>query len=190
MNRLATFASLVLCVVLGFFVWYSWPVTPVVQIPPFSDYEPKYPVRLEIFDQTVLAPTVGTVVRVLDGDTLDVMFSTDNVVRVRLAGIDAPEKRQPYGKETQQYLASLTCTGQVGVYTVNTDRYGRDIAYVFVDDMCLNALLVRQGYAWHYKAYSKSEELAAAEKAAAAAKLNLWSDEKPIPPWDWRDGKR
>lgn len=184
--------SLLLVLAVGFFVWCSWVYEPASKVQPVGqvDYQPKYPVQLEVFGHQVHSPWVGKVVRVLDGDTLDVELFTGSVVRVRLAGVDAPEKKQPFGKEAAEYTRQFTCTGQVGVYNVEQDRYGRLIAFVFVEDKCLNASLLQGGYAWHYRAYSKSSSLDQLQNFAADEKIGLWSEQNPIAPWDWRDGIR
>ena len=139
--------SLLLVLAVGFFVWCSWIYQPVRKTDNVGqvDYQPKYPIQLEVFEHPVHTPWVGKVTRVLDGDTLDVELFTGSVVRVRLAGVDAPEKNQPFGKEAAEFVHQFTCTGQVGVYNVEQDRYGRLIAFVFVEDKCLNASLLLGG---------------------------------------------
>lgn len=136
------------------------------------------------------ADFAGKVVGVSDGDTITVLKGTDEV-KVRLDGIDAPEKAQPWGARAKQ-AASEGCFGKtVTVIEKDTDRYGRTIGVIEVDGRNLNLALVRSGYAWWYRKYAgDNEELAEAETEARKAKRGLWQDATPVPPWDWRDGER
>lgn len=138
-----------------------------------------------IFSMPVLAYP-ATVARVIDGDTVVL----DSGKHIRLAGIDAPEHDQPFGYEARQNLAVLVFSG-VNVIEVKTDKYGRTIAWLtapFNND--INYLMVRQGYAWHYKKYDHNKFYDRAEHAAKFAHIGLWADTNPTPPWDWRHNKR
>ena len=138
---------------------------------------------------SLAAETVtGRVVRVADGDTLTVL-SRGKIVKVRLAGVDAPEKRQAGGLEAKRFISDLTLGQRVTVAAASRpDRYGRSLGTVTLPDgRNLNQELVRAGHAWHYRAYSKDKSLQALEDAARAARVGLWeSSVEPVPPWDFR----
>lgn len=136
------------------------------------------------------APT-STVHGVSDGDT--VRFDCNGKERSgRLAGIDAPEKSQPFGREARDALAALLAEGPVLVETVGGDRYDRAIVTLTptAGGPTLNARMVAAGMAWHYARYSDDAALAAAEKAARAASLGLWQEEAPEAPWAYRKARR
>ena len=76
------------------------------------------------------------------------------------------------------------------VDSVGKDRYGRTIAWIYVNGVSLNKELLKAGLAWHYKRYSKDRDLAILEAEARAKKIGLWSDPNPIPPWEWRRIRR
>lgn len=138
----------------------------------------------------------GLVVGVADGDTLTVLDDTKEQHRIRLSGIDAPEKRQPFGNVSRQHLADAVFQRRVLVEYQKTDRYGRIIGKVMLDgrDECLAQVVA--GLAWHYKHYAREqppedrETYAAAEDAAKAARRGLWRDPDPVPPWEWRKASR
>jgi endonuclease YncB( thermonuclease family) len=130
----------------------------------------------------------GKVVGVSDGDTITVMHDGKGE-RIRLYGIDCPEKRQAFGKRAKQFASSMVFGKNVEVRSVTTDRYGRTIAWVYVNGTSLNEELLEAGFAWHYKRYSTERHLAELEDESRAAKAGLWSDPQAIPPWDFRRGK-
>ena len=138
------------------------------------------------------ADFTGRVVGVLDGDTVDVLDSTRATHRVRLVGIDAPEKKQPYGQVAKKALSDLVFQQQVSVETEKTDRYGRVLGKILVSGTDANLALVSQGLAWHFKRYQNEQPLAdrleygRAETAAKEAKLGLWAENDPVAPWNWR----
>ena len=132
----------------------------------------------------------GKVVKIADGDTLTLLTSSKEQVKVRLAGIDTPERKQPFGNRAKQALSNLAFQKQALVEVETTDRYGRTVGAVFVGSQNLNAELVRQGMAWVYRKYTDDERLYVLESEAKQAKRGLWLDENPIPPWEWRRGKR
>ncbi len=132
-------------------------------------------------------PSTEVVTDVLDGDTI--RFDCAGVpMSGRLAGVDAPEKLQDRGPEARAFLRALLDAGPVLVTTTGTDRYGRAIVEVApqAGGASLNARLIAGGFAWHYKRYSDDSGLAEAEDAAREARLGLWADPAPTPPWDWR----
>ena len=139
---------------------------------------------------SVLAATlVGRVVKIADGDTLTIVID-DRQEKIRLSDIDTPERKQPYGTRAKQALAELTFGKTVTVSTTTRDRYGRVIGHITADGVDVNAELVRLGFAWVYRRYSKDAELLHLEEIARDEGLGLWADSNPIPPWEWRRGRR
>jgi len=132
----------------------------------------------------------GTVVKITDGDTLTLLTPSSQQVKIRLAGIDTPERKQPFGNRAKQALSSLAFQKQALIEVEAKDRYGRIVGTVFVDGQNVNAELARQGMAWVYRKYAKDKVLYDLEAQAKEEKLGLWVDEKPIAPWEWRRGKR
>lgn len=130
----------------------------------------------------------GKVVGITDGDTITVLVGTDPV-KVRLNGIDAPEKKQPFGTQSRAKLGELAFGKTVTVHSAGKDRYGRTLGTVLADGQSVNLKMVETGLAWHYAQYSKDAALADAEKAARAARRGLWADPKPVAPWEFRKAK-
>ncbi len=129
----------------------------------------------------------GKCVSVTDGDTIKVMRQ-GKAERIRLYGIDCPEKKQPFGTKAKQFASDLVYKKIVEIKPIERDRYGRTIAWVYVGGKCLNKELLKAGLAWHYKQYSKDRDLAELETEARQKKIGLWSD--PIPPWKFRKLKK
>ncbi len=130
----------------------------------------------------------GEVVGILDGDTIEVMQG-GSAVRVRLDGIDCPEKKQAFGRRARQFTSRMAFGKQVQIIEKGKDRYGRTLAEVILPDgKSLNQELVREGYAWWYWKYSDDEELRSLQAQAREAKRGLWSDPRAIPPWTFRQG--
>lgn len=144
-------------------------------------------------------PFEGKVVAVQDGDTLSVLGPARQVVKVRLAGVDAPEHHQAFGSVCRQFLADNVFAKVVYIQPIGSsevDQYGRLIATVFHEKTDINLLLIQSGCAWHYikyaRAYQKIEEFlvyAEAEKRARALKIGLWVDPVPINPAEFRRNK-
>lgn len=133
----------------------------------------------------------GQVVGVADGDTLTVLDEAYRTHKIRLAGIDAPEKAQAFGQIGKQKLAALCYLKQATVEVINTDRYGRTVGDVTCEGIHANEEMVRGGYAWAYRQYSNGfEYLFAIEEQAKLAQLGLWENANPIPPWAWRRSLR
>ncbi|MDG4554396.1 MAG: thermonuclease family protein [Candidatus Competibacter sp.] len=130
----------------------------------------------------------GRVVAIGDGDTLTVQTGDNRRVRVRLAGIDAPEHDQPYGAAATRSLTALALNRIVRVRRVAEDDYGRVVGAVVADGRDLDAEQIRRGMAWVYRRYARSRRLYALEAEAKQARRGLWADPNPIPPWDWRHG--
>lgn len=140
---------------------------------------------------TSFADLAGKVVAVKDGDTIEVL-NGKVPIRVRLYGIDCPEKRQAFGQKAKQFTSELAFGRTVTVREKDTDRYGRTVGEVILKDgRSLNHELVRAGLAWWYRQYAKRDAgLEAIEKGARKAKVGLWSDAAPVPPWEWRKERR
>lgn len=138
----------------------------------------------------------GRVVGVSDGDTLKVLTPERTELKVRLAGIDTPEKAQAYGKVAKYELSQLAFGRQVEVRVLTRDRYGRSVALVAVEGRDLGLALLEAGMAWFYRDYQKDlppdvrQAYDAAEAQARAAGKGLWRDPNPTPPWAWRKEQR
>jgi micrococcal nuclease len=129
------------------------------------------------------------VVGVTDGDTIRVVNADGQMEKIRLSGIDAPEKRQAYGARAKQFTADAVTGEDVTLVTHGHDRYGRIIADVYRGDgTSLNEALVRDGLAWWYWKYSRDERLRDLELQARKRRVGLWHDEVPQPPWEYRHG--
>ncbi|MBL8891565.1 MAG: thermonuclease family protein [Planctomycetaceae bacterium] len=125
------------------------------------------------------------VVGVHDGDTITVLLN-NRQYKIRLEGIDAPELGQDYGTKSKQHLSTLVFGKSITGNRKGGDKYGRNLCNVMVEGTNANRSLVSEGLAWHYKTYSRDKELAAAELDARKAKKNIWSEQGPIAPWEWR----
>ncbi|WP_462265957.1 thermonuclease family protein [Mucilaginibacter sp.] len=131
------------------------------------------------------------VIKIKDGDTIEILSSDNQPIAVRLAEIDCPEKTQAFGQKAKQFTAELCFGKRVRISNGTRDRYGRTVAEVTLEDGTnVNRELVKNGYAWQYTAYSKSAELAELQEEAKAQHLGLWSASRPTPPWLYRKHKR
>jgi endonuclease YncB( thermonuclease family) len=128
----------------------------------------------------------GKVVSIADGDTITVLDADKKQHKVRLNGIDAPEKKQAFGAKSKTRLGEMVAGKDVVVEWKEKDTYGRTLGKVTQSGVDVNLQMVKEGLAWHYRKYSKSIELARAEAEAKAAKKGLWADPNPVPPWDFR----
>jgi endonuclease YncB( thermonuclease family) len=132
----------------------------------------------------------GKVVGVSDGDTITVMRDR-HPEKVRLHGIDAPEKGQPFADRARQFTARLAFDQEVTVRASGRDRYRRWIAEIVLPDgRSLNRELVRAGYAWWYRRYSADSTLGFLESQARSDRVGLWAGPNPVPPWEWRSIER
>ena len=127
----------------------------------------------------------GRVIKIQDGDTLTVRSGEVNF-RVRLHGIDAPERGQPYSVKAKELLEVLVAGKNITIKVMDVDRYGRLIGLIFMDDLLVNLELLKEGLAWHYFEYDDTPEFAQAEEEARRYKLGLWIEPNPVAPWDWR----
>lgn len=131
----------------------------------------------------------GKVVGITDGDTITVLDKDNVQYKIRLAEIDTPEKKQAYGTKAKQILSDKIFGKEIEIEWDTQDRYKRIIGFVFLDSRNINHEMVREGYAWHYKQYSKSKELDGIQLHAQSQRLGLWQDKNPIPPWEFRSKK-
>jgi len=138
----------------------------------------------------------GIVVGITDGDTITVLDELKRKHKVRLAGIDAPERKQAYGTASRQHLAELVFQRHVRVQVEKYDRYGREIAKVFLNNTDIGLEQVRAGFAWHYKRYEHEQHpsdrraYSLAEQSARDQKVGLWKEPSPLPPWEYRRSRR
>jgi len=131
----------------------------------------------------------GKVVKIADGDTLTLLVDNEQL-KIRLSDIDTPERKQPFGTKAKQALSEMAFGKEARVVEVTVDRYGRIVGRVYVDGVDVNRELVVGGYAWVYRKYSDDAELLELEAQAREKRLGLWVDPNPIPPWEWRRGRR
>lgn len=133
----------------------------------------------------------GPVVSVLDGDTLEVLHN-QHPERIRLSGIDCPEKKQAFGQRAKQAASALAFGKDVTIQTHGHDKYRRTIGDVILPDgMNLNHELVKQGWCWWYRTYAPGDSvLEQLETDAREGRKGLWVDPQPVPPWEWRKKSR
>jgi endonuclease YncB( thermonuclease family) len=144
---------------------------------------------------TAVAETFrAKVVGIADGDTITVLAAGNQQRKIRLAGIDAPEKKQPFGQRSKQHLSDLVFGKEVVLDCGKVDRYRRDVCVVIVDRQDANLAQVEAGMAWWYRRYANEQmpqqrtDYEAAEGRARATRSGLWADQQPMPPWEWRHG--
>lgn len=137
------------------------------------------------------AELVGKVIGVSDGDTITLLVDSKQY-KIRLSGIDAPEKDQAFGTKSKQSLSDCAFGQQAVIRYDKQDKYGRTVGKVLVGNVDCNLRQLDQGLAWHYKRYAAEQPEADkatysdAESGARKSKLGLWVDVDPVPPWEWR----
>ncbi|WP_420592731.1 thermonuclease family protein [Robiginitalea biformata] len=129
----------------------------------------------------------GTVVGITDGDTFTLLKKDSTTIKVRLASIDCPERKQAYSARAKEFVSDAIFGKEVEVRIQSKDRYRRYIAMVYYGRKCLNEELLKNGYAWHYKKYSKDARLQSMEDKARKLRRGLWADTHPVAPWNWRE---
>lgn len=132
----------------------------------------------------------GKVISISDGDTFRLLKSDNSIIKVRIANIDCPERKQPFSAKATQLTSKLIFEKNVTLNILNKDKYGRSVAEVKCKGKNVGEELLANGLAWHFVRYSSNAKLQALEDKAKKKKLGLWYDKKPIPPWDWRRGVR
>lgn len=149
------------------------------------------PTLLLAFTTALLADELrGKVVSIADGDTITVLDANKKQSKVRLNGIDAPEKKQAFGAKSKARLGELVADKDVVVEWKEKDQYGRILGQVHQGSLDVNLQMVKEGMAWHYKKYSKSAELSRAEAKAKAGRKGLWVDPNPVTPWVFRSEQK
>jgi micrococcal nuclease len=142
-----------------------------------------------LFPLFCFSQLVGKVVSIADGDTFT-MLVENSLIRIRLHGIDCPEKGQDFSNVAKEFLSNYVFGKVVTVQQMDVDRYGRTIGMVIIDGANVNEELLRAGLAWHYKQYDKNPQWAKLEDEARMSKRGLWQKANPIAPWDYRRGVR
>lgn len=133
----------------------------------------------------VIEEFAGKVIGVTDGDTIKVLV--DKMPKtVRLEGIDAPEAKQSFGNKSKQALSKLVAGKTVRILVTGTDKYKRTLGKVEIEGVDVNAQMIEDGWAWHYKKYNSEMRLSKLEEQAKTAKKGLWAEENPLPPWEFR----
>ena len=133
------------------------------------------------------------VVAISDGDALKARCGEPGAyeqVTIRLAEIDAPEKRQAFGRRSKEALSALCFGLQAAIRPVTRDRYGRTVARVECSGQDASSEQVRRGMAWRFVRYSKDASMQSLEDAARSARAGLWADSAPLPPWEWRAAQK
>ncbi len=134
----------------------------------------------------------GRVVKVTDGDTVHVLDSAEDRHKIRLQGIDAPEKKQAFGTRSKEHLSHLVAGQTVEVDWNKRDRYKRIVGKIVHQGQDINLEMVRAGMAWWYRKYAREQNpgdrvlYEAAEKDARENRRGLWVDSRPVAPWEWR----
>lgn len=163
---------------------------------PFESKTPEIPTSLQSTIEETTPPKKETAYKVIgikDGDTLVILMDGKEQT-VRFTHVDCPEKKQPFGNKAKQFVSDR-CFGTYVTLVYDEknkyDRYKRLLAEIILEDgRNLNKELVKNGLAWHFKRFSKSEEYAQLENKARSQKIGIWSEPNPIAPWDWRKPKK
>ena len=130
----------------------------------------------------------GKVISIIDGDTYDVLLNGNETFRVRMEGIDAPERGMPFYRISKNYLAELCSEKYVTLQITGKDRYKRLLAFSYLEDGTeLSHKMIEAGLAWHFKKYNSDADLAKLEIEARKLKRGLWIDKYPMPPWVNKD---
>lgn len=146
-----------------------------------------------LFVQSTYAEVLsGRVVGVADGDTITVLYNTNTQHKIRLNGIDAPEKKQAFGNVSKKSLSDMVFGKQVDVEWNKVDRYGRKVGKVMLNDEDVNLEQIKLGLAWFFRKYQSDlvpadrVAYAQAQQEAEEGRLGLWLEQNPIAPWDFR----
>ncbi len=156
----------------------------------------KYFLVLFIIIPSFANTITGKIVKVVDGDTVHILLGDRTKEKIRLAGIDAPERKQAFGNKSKKYLSGLVAAETVIIEFDKRDRYGRIVGKIIFNGQDINLGLVQSGLAWHYKKYKREQSLddqiayAVAENNARKQKRGLWQDPHVVAPWKWRKNKK
>lgn len=132
----------------------------------------------------------AVVTKVIDGDSIKAKDKDGKEHEIQIEGTDAPESKQPYGKESTDALRDMLADHPIRVTWRKKDNFERLLAQVYVGEKHINSEMIREGHAWHFKRYNQSEQLAACEAEAKKEKRGLWGTENPQAPWDYRKENR
>lgn len=132
----------------------------------------------------------GKVVAIADGDTFTLLLPGNVTKKIRLYGVDAPERKQPFGTVSRQRLSELIFSKEVSVEEKDVDRYGRTVGEAFIEGKSVNEEMLRSGLVWHYTEYDTNPRWAQLQEEARRACIGLWVDKHPTPPWEWRKEQR
>jgi endonuclease YncB( thermonuclease family) len=152
-------------------------------------------ISLVLFTSTAISAgplTPGLVIAISDGDTITLLTEDKQQLKIRLAGIDTPEKKQAFGTKARDHLASRIFKHDVEVDLRKKDQYGRYLGVIYISGVDMNQSMIQDGYAWFYKHYAKdqpkeeAQRYAKAEADARSKQRGLWSDPNPVPPWEFR----
>lgn len=130
----------------------------------------------------------GRVVKVVDGDTITLLTAEKKQIKIRLYGIDAPEKKQAFGEKSRNFLADRVGGKVVEIKEMGVDKYKRFLAVIYFKGTDINAELVKNGYAWAFVKYSN--DYIGLENLARRSKTGLWRDKNAIAPWEFRKNKK
>jgi micrococcal nuclease len=145
---------------------------------------------LVLISTNIFALITAKVVGIKDGDTVVILEKNNIQKTLRLAEVDCPESKQPFGKNAKQFTSSKIFGKQIIYQPIQKDRYGRIIAKIFFDNgKYLSEEIIKNGLGWWYKQHSKNENLGNFKSLAKTKKLGLWSDKNSIAPWEWRSKK-
>lgn len=153
------------------------------------------PITLALVNISTAGSLHGQVVGVSDGDTVTVLDAKNRPNKIRLAGIDAPEKAQAYGQKAKDSLSELVYGKTVDVEWSKLDRYNRIVGKITLNDVDINLEQIKRGMAWHYKLYQLGQTMqdrifyAESELRARDKKIGLWQDPLPTEPWTFRRQK-
>ncbi len=152
---------------------------------------------LILFCSNVLCKNIKVkIIKIIDGDTVVARTINNKKLKIRLAGIDAPERDQPYGIKSTNYLKKIIFSKIVNIHLTSKDKYKRSLGIIFYKKTNINLDLVSSGNAWAYRKYLKKmgkkleEAFIRAESNAQYYKLGLWNNLSPTPPWTWRKNNK
>lgn len=133
------------------------------------------------------------VIKVADGDTVTAVTEDDQTFKIRLFGIDAPEKKQTYGPKSQKALSGMINRKEVDIEIVAGDKYGRSVGIIYLGNKTINEEMVKKGHAWVYRRYCAKSECRKwidLEEKARMDRKGLWNASDPVPPWEFRHAKK
>ncbi len=132
----------------------------------------------------------GKIIHISDGDTVHLLTSKNEKIKIRLNDIDAPEAKQAFGNKSKENIKKFIYQKDVIVEYKKKDQYKRVLGTIYYQNRDINLQQVKDGYAWVYKKYSKNPTYFKAEQEARSKKIGLWSDRNPIEPWVFRKNKK